>query len=279
MVVKGNRRQDPETTQMKDARGGWNRDQSKRQCARCHAILGFGYKLSARLLRCSDKLPRTVKKELGIAPATAKASWGVLRGREVLGLTAPHHIERLQREAFEDEASALMKTENIWGRDGFSDGRYDGHPECGRWLSNIKAKARYQRIKHDPGFIVSRRMRMSVWMHVKRIRLSSLRTEELLGCTFDEFERHIENQFDIGMGWHNYGEWHIDHIRPCASFNLDDPAQAKRCFHYTNLRPLPARENISKSSWWKGKLIRKPRFQRKMAKNDQILGIERLEAV
>lgn len=258
----------PETTRMKDARGGWNKDNAKRQCARCHAVLGFGYKLSARLLGCSDKLPRMVKKELGIAPSTAKASWGVLRGREVLGLTAPHHIERLQREAFESEAIAVKRSDNIWGRVGFRDGMYIGHEELNRFLANKTATANYHRNKHSEEFIVSKRMRYSVWKHVKSKHVSSLRTEELMGCTFEEFRAHIENQFDLGMGWHNHGDWHIDHIRPCSSFNLADPAQAKRCFHYTNLRPLPAQENRSKNSRWKGKYIRKPAIQRKVAKND-----------
>lgn len=73
---------------------------------------------------------------------------------------------------------------------------------------------------------------------------------EFLGCT-PEFLRHwIEQQFRDGMTWDNWGlgdgKWHIDHIRPCASFDLTDPEQQKQCFHYTNLRPLWAIENLSK---------------------------------
>ena len=254
---------------MKDARGGHNKDHAKRQCAKCHAILGFGYKLSARLLGCSIGLPRRVKRELGIAPRSQKASWGVLRGREVLGLTAPHHIERLQCEAFEDETRDVLSLENTWGKTQFSNGIWEGHPECGRWRACVAAKVRHHRFKQDPNYIVARRMRFSVWKHIKRMTPFSMRTEELIGCTFEEFKIHIENQFDLGMSWSNHGKWHIDHIRPCSSFNLADPEQAKRCFHYTNLRPLPASENRSKNSRWKGKYIRKPRFQGEMAKNSQ----------
>jgi len=246
-----------------------SKDYAKRKCAKCHAVLGFGYKLSARLLGCSIGIPKMVKRELGIAPATAKASWGVLRGREVLGLTAPHHIERLQREAFESETIAVRRSDSAWGRVGFSDGMYAGHEELNRFLANKTATATYHRNKNNAEFIASKRMRYSVWKHVKSKHVSSLRTEELMGCTFDEFRRHIENQFDLGMCWDNHGKWHIDHIRPCSSFDLTDPQQAKQCFHYTNLRPLPASENRSKNSKWKGKYIRKPRFQREMAKNAQ----------
>jgi hypothetical protein len=52
------------------------------------------------------------------------------------------------------------------------------------------------------------------------------------------------------MTWENI---HIDHIRPCASFDLSDPEQQKLCFNYKNLRPMLAHENLSKNSTWNGK--------------------------
>jgi hypothetical protein len=76
----------------------------------------------------------------------------------------------------------------------------------------------------------------------------STTTIELLGCTIEELESHIEGQFTDGMSWDNYGfyGWHLDHIVPCASFDLTDPEQQKICFHYTNLQPLWAKDNLSK---------------------------------
>jgi hypothetical protein len=60
---------------------------------------------------------------------------------------------------------------------------------------------------------------------------------------------YLESHFKTGMTWENHGKfgWHIDHIIPCASFDLTDLEQQKKCFHYTNFQPLWWRENILKS--------------------------------
>jgi DNA/RNA endonuclease G (NUC1) len=50
------------------------------------------------------------------------------------------------------------------------------------------------------------------------------------------------------MTWENYGKWHIDHIKPCANFNLSNDDEQKLCFHYTNMQPLWAIDNQRK---WK----------------------------
>ena len=77
-------------------------------------------------------------------------------------------------------------------------------------------------------------------------------TLELLGCSLEEFQAHIEAQWVDGMSWDNLGHvgdvWHIDHIKPCASFDLTDPAQQKACFHWSNLQPLWAADNQQKGA-------------------------------
>ncbi len=72
----------------------------------------------------------------------------------------------------------------------------------------------------------------------------------LLGCTLIELRVHLEQKFARGMTWDNYGQfgWHMDHIKCCASFDLTDPEQQKKCFHYTNLQPLWWKDNLSKGS-------------------------------
>ncbi len=72
------------------------------------------------------------------------------------------------------------------------------------------------------------------------------KTIELLGCSVSFLKGYLAGKFKEGMSWDNHGEWHIDHIKPCASFNLLDDEEQKKCFHYTNLQPLWASENLSK---------------------------------
>ena len=77
-------------------------------------------------------------------------------------------------------------------------------------------------------------------------------TISLLGCSVEQFRNHIENQFQNGMDWENYGLWQLDHIRPCSSFDLSNPIEQKRCFHYKNIQPLWETENKTKGTKWVG---------------------------
>ena len=71
-------------------------------------------------------------------------------------------------------------------------------------------------------------------------------TQRLVGCTWEFLKVHIERQFLKGMGWGNRNKWHIDHIVPVSSAGTEQ--ELVSLFHFTNLRPLWARDNQSKSS-------------------------------
>lgn len=76
------------------------------------------------------------------------------------------------------------------------------------------------------------------------------KTFDLLGYTASDLCAHLERQFAPRMGWHNYGEWHVDHIRPISLFNFEtarDP-EFKDCWSLTNLRPVWAKLNLRKSN-------------------------------
>ena len=93
--------------------------------------------------------------------------------------------------------------------------------------------------------------------HILRRRISlalrgfnkSKSTMKLLGIPNIEFlKNYLEKKFKPGMNWKKRGLIHIDHIIPCAAFDLSDPKQQAKCFHYTNLQPLWAHENLSKGA-------------------------------
>jgi hypothetical protein len=68
---------------------------------------------------------------------------------------------------------------------------------------------------------------------------------EYVGCSVAHVHGHLENQFENGMSWDNYGEWHIDHMMPCAYFDHNDEEQVMQCWHWTNLKPEWGTDNIA----------------------------------
>jgi hypothetical protein len=82
---------------------------------------------------------------------------------------------------------------------------------------------------------------------VGRTRYGSM--PALLGCSVDQFLGHLEINFQAEMTWENYGSfWHVDHRRPCASFDLTKPEEQRACFNWKNLQPLEAVKNLSKGA-------------------------------
>ncbi len=69
---------------------------------------------------------------------------------------------------------------------------------------------------------------------------------ELIGCSTEELKDYLSKQFSENMNWDNYGKWHIDHIRPCNSFDLSNKDQQRLCFNYFNLQPLWGTQNYAK---------------------------------
>lgn len=111
------------------------------------------------------------------------------------------------------------------------------------------------RLKSDLGFKLLSRLRCRLNAALKMRAKKADRTVKLVGCTMDELRAHIEKQFEPGMSWDNWTKngWHIDHKRPCCSFDLTQPEQQALCFHYSNLRPLWCDENWRKNGLWEGK--------------------------
>jgi hypothetical protein len=104
-----------------------------------------------------------------------------------------------------------------------------------------------KRYGSDQVFAIRHSMRRTVATALKRAgfikKQSSLK---IVGCTPSELKRHIELQFLPGMSWLNRSEWHVDHIVPLSSAASEEELLA--LCHFTNLRPIWAKENLKKSS-------------------------------
>ena len=100
-----------------------------------------------------------------------------------------------------------------------------------------------------PRYVLENNIRSRLHQAMTGYRKSA-KTLVLLGCSIPELKAHLERQFLPGMTWANRSAWHIDHIRPCSSFDLLDPEQQRCCFHFSNLQPLWAADNLRKSDKW-----------------------------
>ena len=104
------------------------------------------------------------------------------------------------------------------------------------------------RLKTDINFKLRKTIRSRIRVALKNNKNRS-KTLELLGVNnITIAKKHLEKLFKSRMSWKNHGKWHIDHIKPCSSFDLTKPSEQRKCFHYTNLQPLWASENLSKGN-------------------------------
>jgi hypothetical protein len=114
----------------------------------------------------------------------------------------------------------------------------------------IKRSVEYGRLKldTDPEYKLKHNLRSRLRKALKgTIKYQS--TIELVGCSTEKLRGYLQAKFKDGMTWENYGPvWHVDHIIACANFDLTKKDQQEKCFHYTNLQPLWALENIRKGS-------------------------------
>lgn len=102
----------------------------------------------------------------------------------------------------------------------------------------------------SPKFRLENTIRSGIHAEIRRGSKRGRKTFDLLGYTSVELMAHLERQFVKGMSWDNYGEWHIDHIVPLASFNYSTPDEPdfRAAWALTNLRPLWAMDNFSKGA-------------------------------
>jgi hypothetical protein len=124
---------------------------------------------------------------------------------------------------------------------------------CKAWYQKNKKAShqkQYERYKNDPNTRITQIHRGKMCALVKQGKAIKHTQSyiDLFGCTVSELNLHLEKQFKPGMTWDNHAKfgWHIDHIIPCASFDLTKLEEQKKCFHYTNFQPLWWQDNLHK---------------------------------
>jgi hypothetical protein len=142
----------------------------------------------------------------------------------------------------------INKRNNKW----YSNNKEEKLKKNKQWNSDNRDKIRkYEKQKRDtnPSYKLLINLRSRTRLALKG-KCKSANTRVLLGVTDIEFLwKHLEKSFKPGMTRENHGKvWHIDHIIPCVSFDLTDPEQQKKCFHYSNLQALFVHENLSKGA-------------------------------
>ena len=110
-------------------------------------------------------------------------------------------------------------------------------------------RSRWLELQREGGRKPERKMVSNLRRRLREfIRVKKGKSSDFFGCTPAFLRNHVEQQFERGMSWENYGDWHVDHIRPCASFDLSNLDERRACFHWSNLRPLWAEDNIAKGA-------------------------------
>lgn len=128
---------------------------------------------------------------------------------------------------------------------------------------NRSKRAEYSRKKYneDLNYRISNILRVKFNSLLKDKK--SLSVIKLLGCSIEDYKKHIESQFLPEYNWGNYGIiWEIDHIIPISSFNLSDFEQQKKCFHYSNLSPKFITTKISEQFGYKDQIGNRNKYNK-----------------
>jgi len=120
-----------------------------------------------------------------------------------------------------------------------------------KYCNNNKEKLqeKWRKRAENIQFRVKQRLCARIKSALKEVSLRKTdKTYEYIGCSYNFLKSWISYQFQVKMSWDNIGLWHIDHVIPCASFDLTNPESASECFSWKNLRPCWAEENMIKGS-------------------------------
>ena len=124
---------------------------------------------------------------------------------------------------------------------------YNSRPEVKKAKTKYNREYERSRKANDELYKFKKNIQANISRSIRSMGYrKNSRTQDILGCDYNFVRSYLEKQFKDGMTWDNYGEWHIDHIKPISS--AKDFADAIKLNHYTNLQPLWAEDNRKKNN-------------------------------
>lgn len=249
----------------RDSKNQRNSDTNRKRCAIVRANDPLNQKI--RELRQRKYGYKAIGRELGISKGAVHRRCETMGLNGLMGSPKRFNPNGMVMDEYQREVRVMRKME------------WNSHPVAAREMMRLeyhktktperlrtsaeRSKAYHAKHKHCPVYRAKRRAKHGKWAAKPKNRMrvnlgnrlnlairagggckdqSILR---IIGCTVPELNEHIERQFVRGMTWKNYGSvWHVDHIVPCTYFDLTRHDEQRRCFHFTNLRPLWAEQNI-----------------------------------
>ena len=152
------------------------------------------------------------------------------------------------KESWNKRSNEYTKTDN-WKiyKTNWEMNKYNNDPEHRQKCIDRAVAYERKKLDTDPTYKLIHYMRSRLRKAVKGYGDKYDTTMNLVGCNSIKLREYIEAKFTEGMTWENYGQgWHVDHILPCCSFDMTIEEEQIKCFHYSNLQPLWAEDNLKK---------------------------------
>jgi hypothetical protein len=157
----------------------------------------------------------------------------------------PENVEKLKKYREERRANSEIRQKEYEVNK-----QYRANPDNREKIRKMKRDYERKRKKEDVGYKIKNNLRNRIRDALNGTNKSE-KTMDLMGCDIEFFKIWLEFLFDENMSWENYGSyWHMDHVKPCASFNLLEETEQRKCFHWSNVRPLKGEENVTKGDYY-----------------------------
>lgn len=209
-----------------------------RVCSLCskELLLGCFHKGKSRCKRCR-KIETKAYREKYREKISQKRKEEYIKNIEKYKINSKQYYANNKEKIIKN--SKLWQTKNMDHRKQYMKNYYINN------FDKIKEyKKNYKNCNMQYKISCNLRSRLSSALKNKRKYGSAVKD---VGCSVGDLILWLEQQFQVDMTWENYGEWHVDHIIPLSNFDLEDKTQFIKACHWFNLRPLWAKENLSRS--------------------------------